>query len=220
MALKWNKIIQEVARCFEGCLINTVFLSSSLVYNSSRAIEYSKGLNDLLLKYLLTRRDFKCLSWVSLKQGGLWRKQMRRRHRDPLINIFTRAMIGVIFRGKLPMIEHVCPCLLVCVRGREIRLIYVCLPCVCTSDLIHQSRTGNSNTDKQSETNPVGSLLTPRAHWMRHWAVIGELEKWGEISVKSPCPRVRPAQINICENWCQTVASRYMYGVCVWVREQ
>ncbi len=65
------------------------------------------------------------------------------------------------------MIEHVCVfvsvCVLyvrVCVRGRD--YAFMCVPfMLCTSDLIHQSHTDNSNADKQSETNPGGSLLIP-----------------------------------------------------------
>lgn len=75
-------------------------------------------------------------------------------------------MIVVISQRQLPMIE--CACVYVveesmCVRGKEIRPIYVsfiCMFTVCTSDLIHQS---HSDTDKQSETNLEGFLFILQA---------------------------------------------------------
>jgi len=131
------------------------------------------------------------------------------RQRDPLINIFTLTTIVVICRRKWPVIECLCVWqerLGVCAFVSCVRL--------CTSDLMHQRGVDNSNTDKQLDTIPVGFLLISKS---RQSDSSWEAEKWWEKSVKSPCPRVKPTQINICENWCQTVNRCVCVCVCMCV---
>lgn len=64
----------------------------------------------------------------------------KRRHSDSWINILTGAMIAVIFRRKLPMIECVRMWLFVCERESEMSPVNMLHSCVrlCTNDLIHQ----------------------------------------------------------------------------------